>query len=646
MTPDPASIQDGSARLDRARRTLAGLQGARGEVSARLDELKLQVGVAKGRTELKGKVDVFLEEMQAEAHQRNVGSFEKLLSLLAREVIPGSTEIGLELTTERGLPSLDIFARRADGEREDVFEDKGGAFTNVVCAGLRLIAAVKCGGRRFLVLDEPDCWIKPGQNVTDFFRVFRQAAEQVGIQCLVISHHPHAMLGDGIEIARLESDGTTSSIVSSEGARRAWSDDTPGIRAIRLVNVQMHASSEILLGPGVTALIGPNDRGKSSVVRALAAAFYGEARPSLISHGQAVCSVEIDLEDGRTLAYVRNRRKSPANTWTLRERDGAVVVEDGVRHETGGRAVPDWVGAKIGVAPVDDLRIHVSSQKTPVFLLGETPSRRASVLSVGQETSHLRHMIALQRERVVRDQQTVRDGEREVFALTERLAALSALETIETEIAAAESALGSLRRRVAEADELDRALSGIEALSAVVAADRTKLALLAEAPTDSERDGLGEALRTSAADAAAIGALAEAERLAGEARGRLAVLANLPEPPALAPADEIAVLASTIESAQLAGETLAARLAALEALTEPPALRSSDDVTAIGKEIVTAAAALAGSREAFAELDARIAEAEAEIAALLEDIGNTCPACGQPVGVDDFLRGTHSKEAA
>ena len=643
----PAPIQDGSARLDRARRTLAALQGARGEVAARLDELTSQVAVAKGRIALKGRIDSFLEDLQAEAHQRNVGSFEKLLTLLVRDVLPGSAEIGLELSTERGLPALDIFAKRSDGTREDVFEDQGGSVTNVVSAGLRIIAAVKSGGRRFLVLDEPDCWIKP-DRVADFYRVFRQAAEQVGIQCLVISHHNHALLGEGIEIARLESDGETSSIASSEATRRLWTDDLPGLRAIRMTHLQLHRSSELLLSPGVTALIGPNNRGKSSVVRALVAALYGDARESLVRHGEASCTVEIDVEGGRRLTYVRSRRKNPVNMWTLTEADGSVVEEDNVRYETGGRAVPDWVAEKLGVAPVDGLRIHLSNQKTPVFLLGDPPAKRASVLSVGQETSHLRQMIAIQRERTVRDQQTVRDGEREVFALSERLAALAALEGIEAEIEAAGTALEDLRTGLAAAAELERTLAAAETLSAAVEADRRKLAALAALPGDADRDALREALRASAEDAAAVADIAETSRLVAAARTRAAALARLADPPALAPADEAAALILTISTARAAAGALGARLAALARLPEAaPALRSSEDIAAVGKEIVATAAAIEASRGVVAGLDAEIAEVEAETAALLETMDNLCPTCGQPVSdVGAFLRDAHPREAA
>jgi energy-coupling factor transporter ATP-binding protein EcfA2 len=580
-----ASVGSEAIRLDKARQALAALLGVREEVSGRLESLTTQVAVAKGRIALKPEIDSFLEELQAEAHKRNVGSFERLLTLLVQDVLPGSSPIGLELSTERGLPSLDIFARLDGDLREDIFDDQGGAITNIVSAGLRLIAVVKSGGRRLIVADEPDCWLKP-DRIPDFYRVFRQAAEQVGIQCLVISHHSHALFGEGIEVARLESHDGESTIVSSPSAHRTWRDDTPGFRAIRLTDFQQHRSSELLLSPGVTALIGPNNRGKSSLVRALAAALYGDCRESLIRHGSASCTVAIDVEDGRRLTYTRHRRRNPVNMWALTGPDGAVVQEGEVRYETGGRAVPDWVAAKFGVAPVDDLRIHIANQKAPVFLLSDPPQRRASVLSVGQETSHLREMIVVQRERMVRDQQTVRDGEREVSSLQLRLASLETAAAIEPEIDAAAAFLEALRAGIGRAEDLESAIAAIETAESALLVDRQRLLAIADLPPDGERDRLVAALNASSECADLINRIEDLVHGLEAAGDRLEALEGLPDAPVLAPGDEPAALARLIEDARTRRDQLSSRLAILDELPgDTPVLRLSEEITLLGRQI-------------------------------------------------------------
>lgn len=643
-----ASVGSEALRLDKARQTLAALRGARDEVAARIEALTTQVAVAKGRVALKGQIDAFLEELQADAHRRNVGSFERLLTLLVQDVLPGSHPIGLELSTERGLPALEIFAKHPDGLREDIYRDKGGSITNVVSTGLRIIAAVKSGGRRLLVLDEPDCWIKPGSNVTDFYRVVRQAAEQVGVQCLVISHHPHSLFGEGINIAQLEAiDAETSTIHCNGTAAQTWTDETPGFRAIRLTNFQRHKSSELRLSPGVTALIGPNDRGKSSLVRAMAAALYGDGYDSLIRHGEASCAVEIEIEDGQRLTYTRHRRRNPVNMWTLTGPDGAVVEENDVRYETGGRSAPDWVANKIGVAPVDELRIHVSNQKSPIFLLSEPPQRRASVLSVGQETSHLKEMIGIQRERTLRDQQTVRDGEREITALRQRLATLETADALAPQIEAAAASLEAVRACIERAAELEAGIQGIETAKTALQADRERLSVIATLPSDAERDRLLEAARASSECADALDNIETLDQELAAARRHLEALHDVPEVPVLRAGDEPAALADAIQDAWIRRDQLASTLAILGTLPDDqPTLRSSEEVTAIGREISAAQTAIQSSRAQLVVVANDLAEVEAETSVLLQTMDNLCPTCGQQVSVADFLSGVHSPEAA
>lgn len=47
------------------------------------------------------------------------------------------------------------------------------------------------------------------------------------------------------------------------------------LHRLRLVNFRQHADTEIVLGPGITAIIGPNGSGKTTLLEAIAWAFYG-----------------------------------------------------------------------------------------------------------------------------------------------------------------------------------------------------------------------------------------------------------------------------------------------------------------------------------------------------------------------------------
>lgn len=195
--------RDAKAGVERLAQGLSRLEGRKDALLAREAELVRAVGLAKGRVALKGDVQAFLDQIQEEHSRRNVASFEALLSALADEVIPGVDPIRLDLSTERGLPALDINVQRPTGERSDVYEDQGGALTNVVGAGLRLVAVVKSNLRRFVVLDEADCWIKP-DRVPVFYKVMEDAANRLGIQCLAISHHDVSTFESNIRVAEVQ----------------------------------------------------------------------------------------------------------------------------------------------------------------------------------------------------------------------------------------------------------------------------------------------------------------------------------------------------------------------------------------------------------------------------------------------------------
>jgi exonuclease SbcC len=47
------------------------------------------------------------------------------------------------------------------------------------------------------------------------------------------------------------------------------------LHRLKLVNFRQHADTEIVLGPGITAIIGPNGTGKTTLLEAIAWAFYG-----------------------------------------------------------------------------------------------------------------------------------------------------------------------------------------------------------------------------------------------------------------------------------------------------------------------------------------------------------------------------------
>ncbi|MPR11028.1 AAA family ATPase [Microvirga tunisiensis] len=581
-----------------AQGSLARLEGRRDALRIRREELTREIELAKGRLAVKDEVEAFIEAVHGSASRRSLSAFETLLTALVQEVLPGEKPVALDLSTERGLASLDICVRRPDGSLEDVLEDNGGALTNVVGMALRLIAVVKADVARFLALDEADCWIAP-DRVSSFYRVLEDGAARLGVQCLAVSHHDLSQFSGKFHIARIVGEPVSGVDVQSSDTSAAWDDVQPGLRFIRLANVQAYKDATLPLSPGVNALIGPNNRGKSTFIRALRAVFYGEARDSLVRAGAKAASVEIGVAGRRTLRFTRQPRRSPVNIWSLHESDGSIVEERGMRYETGGRSVPDWVADLIRIRKVEDLDVHIAHQKFPVFLLGETPSRRSAVLSIGQEAGYIRDMLVIHRERCRRDNDLVRNGERELIALGEALEGLKDLDGLKDRLSA-------IRRL---GDDLKDASAHLQTLQQCASQ------------------------------------LADLNRRLEKAQARAEITAKLPE------AEQLAHLTRMVERSRererLGGRVIGlshslawsrARLAALQSLPEAlPTLENTSSAQNILKRMndLRSAALIAQSR--IAQVDEGLTSLQAEMAQLVEETGGLCPTCGAPVKPENLL---------
>jgi hypothetical protein len=592
-------------------RLAAGLSRANGRedtLRERAAVLERDIALAKARIAAKGEVEAFIEAVQAEASRRNVAAFETLLTALVQEVLPGEKPVVLDLSTERGLTALDVCVARPDGSREDVLEDNGGALTNVVGMALRLIAVVKAGVGRFLALDEADCWIAP-DRVPAFYRVLEDGAARLGVQCLAISHHDLSSFEGRFRVARVVGSPVDGVAIAGGPDDAAWTPDMPGLRSIRLVDVQAFADATLALGPGVNALIGPNNRGKSTIIRALRAVFYGEARDSLVRAGAGGCTVELGLARGRVLRFNRTPRRTPVNLWSLHEADGSIVEENGTRHETGGRAVPDWVERLCGIVKVEGLDVHVAHQKFPVFLLGEPASKRSAVLSIGQESAYLREMLVIHRERVARDQALVRTGERELVDIREALAALADLPAIAMALDEERTALDGARAAARRHAALEAARSAVATAAARLARAGARGEALLDLPPPEQPAALAARIAQAGSRDGVVERLVTTSRRLAAASRRAAALADIPE-------------------------------AAPELRDASAAERAARGLSELSRGVTNAA-------KRAAEAERRILAIQAEIEELVRDGGGMCPACGAPVDAAALLGDhTHPREAA
>ncbi|EPX83421.1 ATP-binding protein [Salipiger mucosus] len=470
-------------KLSNARQAVAKSDGQRETLERRLAQLNDDVGKAKGRELLKTDVDDFLQDLQASLHKKSVGSYERLLTALAYDVLKTDDEIGLDLYTERGLPALDIFVKSGE-HRENIIDGCGGSMTNVVSLGLRMIATVRSGMRKFVALDEPDCWIAPSK-VPNFYGVIDDVGEKLDMQSLLISHHALELMPEGFAISKLYKDGDRI-ICQNDPTADTWSDEQAGIRRIRMLNFMSHEDTDVRLAPGATAIIGDNHIGKSCVIRALRAVTYGEISDADIQHGCKKVAVEIEIENGRVIRLTRQPGRNPVNEWTLEDLEGNILTDADTRTEyrSGGRSAPDWVGVISGIQKFEGLEHQLSHQKFPVFLLGEKPSTRASVLSIGRESGYVQKMIERQRQKSRSDADLIKRGETEVAQIQEQLQKLHAFTEIAGDLRDIDGELSTFREAHARTVDAGRLVQRLEAADRQIDATQPILEVLEVIPDD------------------------------------------------------------------------------------------------------------------------------------------------------------------
>lgn len=431
MAFDPVAFAD----LRRRRLlTLGRLQNAQ----TRYDQLKETVGQAKARLELAPSIKVALDELQRREHARSVGAFETLLTALLQDVFPEERAVHLDLNTVRGLPALNIQISKDNQHvlREDAKSGTGGGVTNGLSLGLRLISLVRSGHRPFLVLDEPDCWLETAR-VPAMAKLIQEAAQRIGVQVLMISHHPDHLLADIPHRLLLEkgADGLEAHWAPSS-EMPTWAKDQPGLRAVYFENCYGHAHTFLPLAPGVTLLRGSNDLGKSSLVAALTAALTDLGNDSMIRHEADKATIRMDFGPDGILQFERWRK--PKKTKTLVEpkvrytyygadQDLTAPNVKPLRESTHADELPEWVREISGIGPIEGLNVQLGEQKEPVFLLNQPAAVRAKALAIGTESAVVQAMMVQEKRELAEAKTRVKDGEKELEQLHRQIVELTPL---------------------------------------------------------------------------------------------------------------------------------------------------------------------------------------------------------------------------
>ena len=131
-----------------------------------------------------------LEVLSQSLFEEVLGVLESKLTIAIQEVLGQPIKFKSTPNFKRGAAAVSFSIDR-EGNEEDVLRGQGGSVQNVLSVGLRMFALAtldKDHHRRFLVLDEQDCWLRP-ELVPRLVNIVHRAAKELEFQVLMISHH-------------------------------------------------------------------------------------------------------------------------------------------------------------------------------------------------------------------------------------------------------------------------------------------------------------------------------------------------------------------------------------------------------------------------------------------------------------------------
>ena len=176
--------------LTEVRGRIERLQGKRDELVSQQNGLNVRLNSINSYLAIADSVTDALEQLSNDVFQRELSVIESTLTKALQEVLDQPVVFKATASFKRDAASVEFSIER-EGNPEDIMRGQGGSVANVVSVGLRMFAITTLDERRhrkFLVLDEQDCWLHP-DLVPRLVRIVHEAGTALGFQVLMISHH-------------------------------------------------------------------------------------------------------------------------------------------------------------------------------------------------------------------------------------------------------------------------------------------------------------------------------------------------------------------------------------------------------------------------------------------------------------------------
>lgn len=173
-----------------ARQQYERLMGRRQDREFRAAEVKQRLEELSGYLAIANKVTDALEVLSQRLFKELLGVVEEKTTIALQEILDQPIKLRADADFKRGTATVEFWIDR-EGNKEDVYRGQGGSVANILSVGLRMFALATLNPaehRRFLVLDEQDCWLRP-DLVPKLVKIVQEAGRALGFQVIMISHH-------------------------------------------------------------------------------------------------------------------------------------------------------------------------------------------------------------------------------------------------------------------------------------------------------------------------------------------------------------------------------------------------------------------------------------------------------------------------
>lgn len=349
------------------------------------------------------------------------------------------------------------------------------------------------------------------------------------------------------------------------------------ITSIELHNFMSHAHTVIEPHPGLTALVGPNNCGKSAIVAALQALCENADGDYMVRHGENECTVTVKTDDDHVVAWRRIKGK-------------VSYVVDGEEMYKLKRNVPEQVHAALRLPHVvsanasQEFDVHFGAQKSPIFLLNDPASHAATFFASSSDAALLVEMqnIHRKKERDARSRHTQLEKDR--ANLEAQIEGLRALDDLSTRMAAIESEYKALLAAEEEMKSLRATGKELKKTIRVVERQQAQVVTFTRLPAV-------PVLEETEPVATLIEEISSIEADALRFQKTIAIASRLAPPPEQADTEALSQLLVSLTRAESHYEREQSVYRSLQGLEEPPSVedtaalrRMIDDLTQCTKE--------------------------------------------------------------